>query len=123
MWRTGAKYFVDGAGGFNNDKRLSTAMQLSRLVHTTVSATRARPGWLSWEGNPLEIIPARAEGRGARIVVANPDEDWFRDTDVPEIAALIAAFSPSTLPNRVKRAMICISNTFTALTTSTLVGP
>ena len=105
VWRDGGKYFVDGRAGFNNDRRLSTVIQLSRLIRpTNLGFTRAAR-LVEWRDYPLEIIPARAEGRGAVIFIAEPSMNWIRDIDVPEIRNIIAAFSPAALPERVQNAM------------------
>ena len=105
IWHTGATYFVEGKAGFNNARRLSTVMQLSRLVRpTSLGFTRAAR-IIEWDASLTEIVPSRAESRGARIFVADSSKDWLRDTDVPALRAIIATFKPASLPERVNDAM------------------
>ena len=105
IWRTGAPIRVDGTGGFNNDRRLSTVLQLSRLVRPTSIGYARAARMIEWDGHPVEIVPARAEGRGSRMFVADEKTDWLRDTDVDPLRAIIGTFDPDKLPERVKAGM------------------
>lgn len=106
FWRTNAPYSKDRVIRFDADRRLSTTIQLSRLVRPTSIGYSRAARILEWDDQPIQIIPGRHEGRGAVAFVADERENWIRDQDVPTIRALVAVFEPDLLPNRVKRAMM-----------------
>jgi len=106
FWRTGAPYVLDGLIKFDVDRRLSTCIQLSRLVRPTSIGYYRAARLITWPGKALEIVPARYQGRGTIAVVIDTEQDWIRDADIQPIRDLFAAFKPDALPKRVKRALM-----------------
>lgn len=89
---------------FDPDRRLRTALQLSRLVRpTSTSWEYAAQIWQ--DGATPEILPARFTGVGSQAFVLNEDEDWLRDEDVEALRGVLKIFAPEVLPERLKKAL------------------
>lgn len=106
FWRDGAPYAEHGSIRFDVDRRLSNCIQLSRLVRPTSIGFSRAARLITWPDQRFEIVPAEYQGRGSIAFVANPEQDWIRDTDIEPIRQLVSMFRPDSLPDRVKRAML-----------------
>jgi hypothetical protein len=104
MYRTGLPSDASRYG-FDEDGRLRTAMQLSRIVRPTSLAyspgARVRRG----KGTRREINPFRVLGPGAATWVLDEDQNCLWDDDADELRRLIVAFRPKQLPVRIRRAL------------------
>lgn len=88
---------------FDQDRRLWTCLQLTRLIRPT-SIDFQYAGRLEFEGESVSRFePARRAGCGETASVADPTQNWIRDEDIAPIQGLLVAFRPDQLPDRVRR--------------------
>lgn len=90
---------------FDDDRRLRTALALSRLVRPTSTGLEYAVRLVRVPNLRREIIPFDSRGLGATAHVFDKDNDCLWDEDAKELTALLAAFKPKSLPNRVSAAM------------------
>jgi hypothetical protein len=96
---------VDHLYSWDPDRELSTALQLSRLVHPTSAALGHAARVLTREDGVRQIIPADVKGCGAQAYVVDQKHDWLTVDHALELRTLLAAFSPDQLPERVSSAL------------------
>lgn len=87
------------------DRRLATALQISRVAKPTSIGYEYAARIFGEGGEKLQIFPADIKGVGAHAFILNPATDGLRDKDVRLFRNLLASFDPSNLPNRVKAAL------------------
>lgn len=97
---------------WDSDGRLSQAIQLARLIRPTTLGYHFAARLLPQAGKSSKILPTHHKGPGAIACIASQSFDGFVDADVPRIRALLRAFAPHGLPQRVKRALWLCENIF-----------
>ena len=87
------------------DRRLATALQISRVAKPTSIGYEYAARMFAEGGEKLQIFPADIKGAGAHAFILNPRTDGLRDKDVRLLIRLLSSFDPIKLPNRVKAAL------------------
>lgn len=89
---------------FDSDQTLQTALALSRLVRPTSISLKYSARRIV-HVNGIDYYPHNPFGPGSGAFVLDEASDYLDDLAVAETRALLAAFAPSTLPARVRRAL------------------
>jgi hypothetical protein len=90
---------------FDDDRRLRTCLQLSRLVHPTGIAFEHAGRLVLADGGTIEsFTPARIRGSSAVAWVADPTHNWLDDAHIVQLRDLVQQFNVDALPERVIRA-------------------
>jgi hypothetical protein len=87
------------------DRRLATALQLSRIAKPTTIGYEYAARILKEPGKKRQLLPADIRGAGALAFILDPSTDGLRDADIRLLRKLMIYFNPAQLPPRVKAAL------------------